>query len=362
MRIALYIGSLAGGGAEKVACNLASYLAKRNHEVTILTMDDGDAQYNLASEVKRISLISKSERRGFVHNFILRYKRIRKIFKKANYDVYIVMLPTLIILSLLCSFTSKARIIAAERNMPCCYSKWRQRLLRCLCGRAAGWCFQTREQMEWYPKQVLHKPYCIIPNAINPDIEQIIPEVGIEKVIVSAGRLTNQKNHSLLIDAFAKIASQIPNYKLIIYGAGPLEEFLQVKIRNLQLNSRIVLAGHSSCLVKRISTASLFVLPSNFEGMPNALIEAMGLGLPCIATDCDGGGARFLINNEVNGLLVPKKDVDGLAESMLRLIQNQELATALGKEASKIKSELSAESIYNRWEKFIINTVISQND
>lgn len=360
MKISIYIGSLAGGGAEKVACNLASYLAKKNHEVTILTMDDGNAQYQLASEVKRISLISKSERSGFFHDFILRYIRVRKIFKKADYDIYIVMLPSLIILSLLFSFVSKARIIAAERNMPSRYSKWRQRLLRCLCSRATAWCFQTQEQMDWYPKRILRKPCCIIPNAINSDVEQIIAKVGTEKVIVSAGRLTNQKNHVLLIDAFAKIASQIPNYNLVIYGTGPLKHFLQGKIHSLGLERQVILAGHSSNLVNQISTASLFVLPSNYEGMPNALMEAMGIGLPCIATDCDGGGAKFLINNEVNGILIPKNDIDGLAKSMLRLILNQEEAVSLGKEASKIKNDLSAESIYGCWEQFIINTLNRQ--
>lgn len=353
MHITLFIGSLSGGGAEKVACNLATYLVNKGYDVTILTMDDEPAQYVLSDKVERIPLILKSERKGSLYNLILRLKRYKKYLKDSTTDVYLVMLPIVIIISLFMSRFTKKPMIMAERNMPSLYSRYKRFFLKRLWKNADAWCFQTDDQRKWYPTEIKDIPTCIIPNAINPDINFDNNKVGSIKEIVSVGRLTNQKNHILLINAFKRISELYPDYKLVIYGKGPLRNFLANQINELGLENRVILYGHCKNAIDKIKGASIYVHSSNFEGMPNALMEAMALGLPCISTDCEGGGARFLIENNKNGILIPQNDIDALESAMKSLIDDKSWGLCLGEKAKEIRNRLSSDKIYNQWERFI---------
>lgn len=353
MNLTFFIGSLSGGGAEKVACYLASFLSDKQHHITILTMDDGTPQYQLNDNISIVPLITKDERKGFLHNMILRMRRYKHYLKTSETDGYIVFLPILIILSLFFKRFSKSPMIMAERNMPSQYSFYKRFFLKRLWKKADAWCFQTEEQRNWYPKGILQRQACIIPNAINQDINFDNKDVGGKKEIVNAGRLTSQKNQILLIEAFKKISGVYPDYTLIIYGEGPLRERLSKEILKLGLENRVILYGHSNELVDKIKTAELFILSSEFEGMPNALMEAMALGLPCISTDCEGGGAKFLIDNNVNGILVPRNNIDALALAMQRIIEDKEFASHIGGNAKEIRNRLAPDVIYSQWESFI---------
>ena len=186
--------------------------------------------------------------------------------------------------------------------------------------RMDGLVFQSEGARDFFPDKVKDKSI-VIHNSVNvPQDKYPIPIVR-EKRIVNVGRLHPQKNQKLLIDAFGKIASSFPEYTLDIYGDGPLKEELQKQINSLGLTERIHLNVSRKDVWQCIYTASLFVLTSDYEGMPNALMEAMALGLPCIATDCRPGGARTLIEDEVNGYVMPQGKVDVLAERMKYMLQ-----------------------------------------
>ena len=101
---------------------------------------------------------------------------------------------------------------------------------------------------------------------------------------------------------------------------------------------KVSLPGYTTFVREKMEQASLFVLTSDWEGMPNALIEAMALGVPCISTDCKGGGARFLINDGINGLLTPVGDMEALAASMEKVLCNAVLSQQLSIEAKKYVS------------------------
>lgn len=355
--ITFFLGGLSNGGAERVVCNLASYLVQSGHQVEILTMSDAESPFYLDERVSKFALIKKDERHGFLFNSVVRFKRFCKYLLNHKTDAYVVMLPTTIELLLSFHFLTNAKIIASERNFPGAYSKSIQRKLKCLSRNADAWIFQTEAVKDWYGKRI--RKSAIIPNPLNSKF--VVNEFnGVRsKKIVTAGRLTEAKKHLLLIDSFAKIAFKYQDYKLIIYGKGDLEDILKDKINQLGLSSQIILAGFSKDLSKDIQDASLFVLSSDFEGMPNVLMEAMALGVPCVSTDCDGGGAKFLIDNNKNGLLVPKGDSDALAEAMDRMLSNPDFAEAMGKEAHKICERLDPVKINSEWELFIqdiINT------
>ena len=143
----------------------------------------------------------------------------------------------------------------------------------------------------------------------------------------------------------------------MIYGEGEKRNTLTTVVEELGIKNRVEMPGYTTDISERIKDASLFVLPSDFEGMPNALMEAMALGIPCVSTDCDGRGAAYLIKNEINGLLVPKGNVEALAIAMNRMLSDRVFAEDCGKQAHKICERLSPEIIYNQWEKFIAEVV-----
>jgi glycosyltransferase involved in cell wall biosynthesis len=193
----------------------------------------------------------------------------------------------------------------------------------------------------------------VIPNAIN---EEFVRETfrGLrKKKIVSAGRLTSQKNFALLIEGFAKIANKHPDYKLVIYGDGPQKGKLQRLTKDLGISEKVEFPGYVNDFGDYIIDASLFVMSSNFEGMPNALMEAMALGLPCISTDCPSGGPKFLIKNGINGFLIPVGDVDKLANIIDLVLSDKKLSQKVGENAYSILEELSNEKIYQNWENYL---------
>jgi glycosyltransferase involved in cell wall biosynthesis len=175
-----------------------------------------------------------------------------------------------------------------------------------------------------------------------------------EKVIIGAGRLNSQKNFPLLISSFAQIAKDFPGYKLRIYGKGALLESLQSLAKEKGVGDRVEFPGYVPNMPEVLEKASMFVLSSDFEGMPNALMEAMASGLPCISTDCGGGGARFLIEDGENGLLVPQKDEVAMAEAMRKILSDDAFANKIAENARKLQENLAPEKIYGEWEKFIL--------
>lgn len=360
MKLGFFIGGLSGGGAERVCCNLANFLTEQGHDVKIITMADDTPSYNLSAKVSRIILLQNTERKNFIFNSVLRYARLIKVVKKERFDCIIVMLPvtTILLLSIRSLFNSK--VIAAERVDPSIYSSNKQSKLKKLAHRANAWVFQTKEQCQWYGESVGNAIIRIIPNAINQGFIKGKYTGERECVIANSGRLTKQKNQSLLIRAFARISEKFPQYKLKIYGDGPLLNELRVLSEQLGVAERVIFSGYVRNISDELEKACLYVLSSDFEGMPNALIEAMALGLPCISTDCDGGGAKFLIQNKVNGLLVPKGDEYEMAQAIESVLGDVELSTKISRNAEKIKEELSPNKIYGEW-LTLIKQVVDNN-
>lgn len=357
MKLSIFIGSLTGGGAERVACNLANYLSENGHEINIIVMSETRESYPLNREVKVVPLLTLGESRNIISRFVLRIKRLKSILRTQDADAYIVMLPITIVLFLLYSKLTKAKIIITERNSPQSYSKLMQFALRKLVSRADLCICQTETIKDWYNVIPNGCPTQVIPNAINPNFIKPVYTGERRKVIVTAGRLNKQKNQVLLIRAFAKVSEELVDYELEIYGTGILEASLKELASSLNLTNRVHFKGYVENVGEQIKDASLFVLSSDYEGMPNALMEAMALGLPCISTDCDGGGARFLIENGKNGLLVPKNDEEKLSNAILSLLKDKEKLEQFGTESVRIVTTLSPEHIYGMWRDCITEVV-----
>ena len=350
MKITIFIGSISGGGAERVACNLANFLLKK-HEVTMLTMSETPNAYGLHDIVRHISLITAKERKNKIAGNALRYFRLKRYLKNTECDCYLVMLPITTALLLHFKKICKAPIIASERNNPYIFSSFKRIMMRHYAKRADAWVFQTEDAAKWY--EGIAKESVVIPNAINPAFIRE-PYVGEkEKSIVAAGRLSEQKNFKLLIEAFSKIAPDFPEYDLKIFGKGPLEQDLREYAAEKGVGERVNFMGYVDNMPEQLEKASLFVLSSDFEGMPNALMEAMALGLPCVSSDCPVGGPRFLIKDGENGLLVLVGDAEKMTEAMKSLLNDPEKAQIMGDNSREIANTLSPHEIYKKWESVI---------
>lgn len=357
MKITFFIGSLYGGGAERVTCNLASYLVQHGHQAEILTMSETERAYELDERVTVKTLLSLSDRKGKLWNTMIRLPRFWSYLRENKTDTYIVMLPKTTIMLLAFRKMTKAKIIVAERNDPKAYSKKISDMLKKYASCADGWVFQTEEAQKWYDSSIKNCRFTVIPNAINPVF--IRPQYMGEKrkVIAGVGRLNDQKNFGLLIRAFAKIAPEFPEYSLTIYGKGDRERELKFLVDSLELQERVEFPGNIQNIAEEMEKNTIFVLSSDFEGMPNALMEAMALGLPCVSTDCPCGGPRYLIQDGVNGLLVQVGDENQMTEAIRNLLTNSDYAKEIGQKASKISEKLAPDKIYGKWEEFIAGCI-----
>ena len=168
------------------------------------------------------------------------------------------------------------------------------------------------------------------------------------------GRLDENKNHALLFRAFAGMAKEYPHVTIALYGSGlpgsDTEPMLRALARELEIADQVLFMGRQSGIREKIERARLFVLASDYEGMPNALLEAMASGLAVISTDCPCGGPRSVIRHMENGILIPVGDEAALAGALRLLLDDPALAERLGREAAKVSRELSPERVYRLWQ------------
>ncbi len=202
------------------------------------------------------------------------------------------------------------------------------------------------------------RPIYVIPNAIDAanaagprgDSRRF---AGGTLQLAAMGRLAPQKGFDLLIDAFAQAAASRPDWSLVILGEGPERQHLEEQIQLRGLEGRVRLLGWVADPNAVLGDCDAFVLSSRFEGFPNALLEAMALGLPAVAVDCPSGPAD-IIRNEVDGLLVPLGDVPALTTALRRLMSDEQLRHQLGREAVQVVERFSSERYYARWEAVLL--------
>lgn len=347
MKICFITATLAGGGAERVIVNLANEMISRGHCVTILLTTENIVEYVLNPQIEIIQISNRT-----AHNIKERVRRIsslRKYFKQHR-DTYYVSMPTdTNIFVLLASLFLDINLVVSERNDPNQYSHILIRdILYCFVKKIV---FQTEDAKACFSKR-LQRIGTII---FNP-VSEVLPPVYTgerKKNIVVVGRLDEQKNHKILIDAFADFAQNYSDYELNIYGRGPLEEKLVSRIKELGLEEKIHLLGFNNNVWESVADAAMYILSSDYEGIPNSLLEAMAMGIPVISTDCPIGGPAMLIKHEVNGLLVPVGDSRELYLAMCRLADNPELAEKYADEAKKIRKKMSVKQICNEWLEYI---------
>ena len=307
-----------GGGAERVVSIWANELTKRNYKVSIVLYARTDNEYKVAQGV-HIYSIANSMKECDSLSVIQRILRFRKRIKEISPDVVISFLPIMQIYIMLSTLGLGIKRIETVRINP-----WRAEINSTKYRFLWRMCFvtshaiivQTPEQMEFFSDR-LKKKTVVIPNPLDSRLASYHKTIYRSEShnAIAAGRLSLQKNYRMMIDAINIAREKYSDIKLFIYGDGPDRHNLEDYIKDNNLDSTIFLKGRSDNISEHMSKSDLFLMSSDYEGMPNSLIEAMAIGLPSISTDCKTG-PKDIIKHKYNGFLVPTGDAVLMAEAI----------------------------------------------
>ena len=355
--IAFYIGSLHKGGAERVFVNLAEFFLSEGYRVTMVTQYryPDKEEYLLPSEIKRVisDLNSDELSNSRIVNFYRRVCKLHRIWKSEQPDMVLACIGKNNFMTVVTTmFTSTRSVVSvvgeAKEEYP---GKLMRGLANFLFPLADGIVLQTERSKFFFNKKIQRKAV-ILPNSLNPAFIKPRYEGIRDKRIVAVGRLDANKNHEMMIRAFAALWDKYPEYTLTIYGEGELRPFLEGLVQQLGISERVFLPGVIPDVADRIERAALFLLTSYSEGVSNALIEALASGLPVISTDVPSGGTVELIADGENGLIIPTGDLRALEEAMDKMLGDPVYADSLGREAAKIQKRLAPERVDRQWKEY----------
>lgn len=357
--IVLYLADLTKGGTQRVAVNLAEYLHSRGHKVTLATTYQLENEYTHSEAIARVLTDAPADAlgKGRIADFMTRLNCIKKAFTDVNADIVLSFIGKNNMMAILATMNTNIKCFVAVRGEPTeeYYSRALRLISKTLFAKADGVILQTRKSMEYFPKMVRRK--CVVlKNPINPLFMADNDRSCVARTIVSVGRVDENKHQIMLINSFAGLAPDYPDWNMIIYGDGESrQKLIEVadKFNELIGPGRISLPGSVTDVRSHIRDAGVFVLPSKTEGMPNALIEAMSLGIPCISTDCPCGGPAELIEDGINGYLIPVDDEKALTDRLKLLMDNEQLRKDIGLRAGDIKKQLDPENVDPTWEDYL---------
>lgn len=347
-RIVIFTGMLRQGGAERVISILSRHMAEAGYKVALILYHDAEIFYEIHPQIRATCVESESGTKNKLRNALW----IRRYFHE-NADIVISFLAPFNILALAAHMGLRSKIIVADRNDPRFVPGSRMaRLLRNVLYRFAdGVVLQTDRNKAYFGRQIQRKSAVIFNPVDLGGKAGLALKTPKQKKIVSVGRLMPQKNQKMLLEAFAKISKEYPEHALYIYGEGPEHDHLRRYADSLGIGARVRLPGSVPNVFDLIADAELFVLCSSYEGMPNALIEAMCLGLPCITTRVSG--AEELVAAGLNGEIVDTGDAGALAKAMKKLLGNEALRRKYAQKATLMNDRLVPHKIMQEWLDFL---------
>ncbi|MFW6169316.1 MAG: glycosyltransferase family 4 protein [Planctomycetota bacterium] len=359
-RLTLVIHALHGGGAEKSMALAANHWAARGNEVTLITFDSLESDvYHVTPAVHRVALNAMWDSPSAVHavvNNYRRWRRLRTAIREARGDWVISFTDKTNVSTLLACLATGARVVVCERIDPRPHGIgffWSQ-LRRWSYPRSTAVVVQTQAAGDFVQQFVRRKPVYVIPNCVwSGTVPDSLPTLECRpRRIVAMGRLVPQKGFDLLVEAFAQVAPDHPEWTAVLVGEGPERQRLETLIEQRGLSGRVSLCGWRDDPARLLSQAQVFVLSSRYEGFPNALLEAMACGVVPVAFDCDSG-PRDIVRHNVDGLLVPPADVERLAQTLSSLLSDTGWRQRLAASAREVTQRFGVDVFFNRWEEIL---------
>ena len=342
--ILILIDSFYRAGSQRVAAELAGGLSK-NYAVTVICKRKLEPEYPVAKDVN-ILYIPEFAGRG-KEQLDCRIKFIRWVKRKLKTKVSISLL--LPMNSLNVNTRAGEKVICSERNNPSKREPENMDLIRGIYEEADHVVFQSQAVRNLFPQSV-QSHSSVIRNPVDVEVKR---KSETRHRIVSIGRLHPQKNQELLIRAFDDFHSDHPEYELAVYGEGYERLKLETLVHDLGLEGAVLLPGNIVNVHEAVADAEMFVLSSDYEGLPNALLECMTMGMPCISTACDG--AVDVITDHENGLLTQPGNKKELTDAMQLLAEDSALREKLGMNAMRSSEMFRKDRIIEQWEQLIEN-------
>ena len=343
MKIMFICNQLGGGGAERVLTIIANCMASSDNQVVIYALNTIGNKYLINDNIAVNELDCKNL------SSIKQVRLIRKKIKKEKPSV-IISFEYHVNMKVLLStrFLRGLKVIVSERNDPA-QQKNRKILnyLRDHLYRKADIVVCQTEDAKAYFSPKVQRHAVVILNPLKADLPLYSGQNS--KVIINFCRLEKQKNLPLLINAFELLYKKDKDCQLVIYGDGKEKDNLIEIIKNKELSDNVFIIPPVSNIHEIASACKVFVSSSDYEGLSNSMLEALAMGMPVVCTDCPCGGARMVIENEVNGLLVPVNDVNALYEAIYKIMMDDNLANGIAKNALKIREVLSQDTIAEKW-------------
>lgn len=354
------------GGAERIVALLSNYWVEKNMQVDIFTFDNENNRsfYELNPTVMHhhLGVIGKNDGKigGFRGN-IAKIIAIRNGIKSIKPDVIISFIDQTNVLTILASAFLRVPVIVTEHVDTRYYSpgKFWEILRMVLYPFASSMVAVSKGVLESFPRY-MRRNAVVIPNPINIIKTDKIINKRERKTIIAMGRLTYQKGFDILIRAFDRIKEKHSDWDLEIYGEGPLRNDLEKIVANLKLQERIKLPGLVTEPEEKLSAADIFVLSSRFEGFGIVIIEAMACGLPVISFDCPSGPSE-IINNGVDGVLVPAGDIAALSKKMDGLMTDENKRKKIASNAVEAAKKYKIAEIAKQWNELFIRLISEIN-
>ncbi len=353
-KIFLYIDSMQRGGAQRVMSNLSSNFVSNGNQVFLINdiiPDPNKKEYEINNNVKRLFL-DRGRKRYHIKN-LYRISVLRSLLKKEKPDVIISFLGPPNIRMLISSIGLKTRKIVSVRNDPNMEYGigLKKTLTNLVFGLSDGYVFQTEDAAAYFSKKIRRKSRIIF-NPVN-DVFYKSHWIGDKNEIAVVGRLHPQKNPLLALKAFYKISSKYPDYKIVYYGDDELSDKIKSLSLKMGISDQVIIFGKTTDVADKLVHASIFLLSSDYEGMPNALMEAMAIGTPIVSTDCPCGGPRMIVLNKKQGLLVKVGDEEDMANALDTLLANRELRDTMSVNEQKRALDFHPSIIMQQWNDYV---------
>ena len=351
-KLLFYISTIRGGGAARVMTNIANAFCEKGIVVVFVTNFNDSHEYYLKENIKRLNIEKSEDKRNFLLKNTSRIMALRRIIRDEKPDVCISFMGENNFRLICATRRLRTRTIISVRNDPEReYSnKIHKILAKLLFPKADGVVFQTEDAKAWFPHRVQEKSRVIF-NQVDEKFFCKNPEIG--QYIVACGRLSKQKNYKMLLNAFAQVIKVFPNEELRIYGEGELKDELIEYTKMLGINNSVYFMGFSTNMEKVYENAKLMVMTSTYEGMPNAILEALASSVPVISTDCPCGGPRMVISNGVNGFLVPVDSVEALVEKIICVLKDNSIILKMKEKAYAMSQNYRSDIVISSWISFI---------
>ena len=349
MKILFFNANIDYAGASKMMVDVANSLSQK-HEVAFLTFRSSEVTQNLSSRVNYVfDPLFKFKFKPI--EMLGQIKALKKYLVVNEIDLIIAFLNPSNYMAIMAAFGTKTKVLLSERGDPTLRHKNRRvfrKFIKTMICKADAYVFQSEGACNAYPLHCRSKGEIIvnaIPNVTYPDYN---PDNA--KNIISVARFeTIQKRQDVLVKAFAEFSAKHPEYVLKLVGDGPNENEIKQLVDSMGLGKKVEFLGARKDVLELLSKSTMFVLSSDYEGLPNALLEAMAVGVPSISTDCSPGGARMIIEDGVNGLIVPCGDEKTLSDAMSLLADNEEMRNEFSEKAVYVKEKFNYKKVEAQW-------------